>query len=139
MEKQIYRVSLFLLIPMLIAGVVLLCFGDKLPSIPCMSVVVFHLYCPGCGGTRAVKALLKGQILLSVIYHPVVLYSVVVYAVYLIRNTLYERTKRVKPMPFRLIYIWVALGIILGNAVVKNILWKCFDIPIEKIAEMFIK
>lgn len=44
---------------------------------PCLFHWITGLYCPGCGGTRAVKYLLKGQLLTSFIYHPLVLYSVV--------------------------------------------------------------
>ena len=32
---------------------------------PCFSYEAFHIYCPGCGSTRAVFALLHGDILLS--------------------------------------------------------------------------
>ncbi len=32
----------------------------------------FHLYCPACGGTRAMKALLKGDLWASVRYNPLV-------------------------------------------------------------------
>lgn len=49
---------------------------------------VFHsltgLYCPGCGGTRAVRSLLKGDFRMSFQYHPLVLYAVFVLFVELI-------------------------------------------------------
>ena len=47
---------------------------DKL-MVPCIFYSAFGLYCPGCGGTRAVSALLHGQILTSFICHPLVLYT----------------------------------------------------------------
>lgn len=36
------------------------------------------LYCPGCGGTRAVRELFRGNIFMSFQYHPLVLYTVFV-------------------------------------------------------------
>ena len=42
---------------------------------PCLFHLATGYYCPGCGGTRAITALLHGQILNSFLYHPVVLYS----------------------------------------------------------------
>lgn len=44
---------------------------------PCMMQKLTGLYCPGCGGTRAVRALLAGHPLQSFLYHPFVLYAVV--------------------------------------------------------------
>ena len=53
---------------------------------------VFHgtysEYCPGCGGTRAAYALLCGKPLLSLYYHPIVLYTVVVGAAFLVTQTI---------------------------------------------------
>ena len=36
----------------------------------CVMHNYFHLYCPGCGGTRAFDAFLRGEILVSVSYNP---------------------------------------------------------------------
>lgn len=42
----------------------------------------------GVGGTRAVKALIKGDIIGSIKYHPVVIYIFVVYSLFMILNTI---------------------------------------------------
>ena len=49
---------------------------------PCLYQMMTGLYCPGFGGTRAVRALLSGHPVLSFLYHPVVPYmaSVAVWA-----------------------------------------------------------
>ncbi|MBQ6855594.1 MAG: DUF2752 domain-containing protein, partial [Lachnospiraceae bacterium] len=38
-------------------------------KLPCMFRMLTGLYCPGCGGTRAVKALLTGHPIQSFLYH----------------------------------------------------------------------
>ena len=42
---------------------------------PCLFHLATGYYCPGCGGTRAVSALLHGQLLRSFAFHPVVPYG----------------------------------------------------------------
>ena len=42
---------------------------------PCLFHLATGYYCPGCGGTRAVSALLHGQLLRSFVFHPVVPYG----------------------------------------------------------------
>lgn len=44
---------------------------------PCLFHWITGLYCPGCGGTRAIGALLQGQLLKSFCYHPFVLFAVI--------------------------------------------------------------
>lgn len=44
---------------------------------PCLFHFITGLYCPGCGGTRAIRALFHGEILKSFCYHPFVLYAVI--------------------------------------------------------------
>ena len=45
---------------------------------PCLFRSLTGLYCPGCGGTRAVRYLLQGEIGRSLWYHPLVGYMAVV-------------------------------------------------------------
>ena len=51
---------------------------------PCLFHLLTGLYCPGCGGTRAFRALLAGNLLLSIRYHPLVAYMAVVLAAELV-------------------------------------------------------
>lgn len=46
---------------------------DILPSMPCGIHEIFHIYCPGCGGTRALFELLHGHILRSLYFNPAIL------------------------------------------------------------------
>lgn len=87
----------------------------------------YGFYCFGCGGTRAVAALLKGKWLLSVYYHPLVLYAAVIYFCYMLSHTLNIVTHgRVKAMKFRPCYFYIAIVIIIGQCAMKNILlWRC--------------
>ena len=46
---------------------------DIIYSAPCMMHDLLHVYCPGCGGTRAVFALIHGRIWESLCYNPAVI------------------------------------------------------------------
>lgn len=90
---------------------------------PCLLHALSGYYCPGCGGTRAVKFLLRGEILKSFCYHPLVLYAVVLGGWFMISQTI-ERVSHGKiriGMHFREIYMWLALAIIMINCLVKNL------------------
>lgn len=44
----------------------------------CIVYRLFGIYCPGCGGTRALSALLQGHFLVSAWYHPLVIYTIII-------------------------------------------------------------
>ena len=56
-------------------------------ALPCIFHSVTGLYCPGCGGTRALRLLLHGDILQSLYYHPLVLYGAVLYGWFMVSNS----------------------------------------------------
>ena len=132
LESTLYKIGLILL-PVGILGflvydkIVLRYFG----GIPCVLYYFFGIYCPGCGGTRAVKALLDGAILQAVWYHPLVLYSVIVIGGFMLTHTL-ERigVKGIKGWKFHSWYLYGALALLIMNFFVKNILLLCFHITI---------
>lgn len=92
-------------------------------KMPCMFHAMTGLYCPGCGGTRAVKALLRGDVWLSFCYHPLVPYMALVGVIFLVSYAIYLKTGKEQ---FHLYlgnsWIYVGLALIVLNFVVKNFL-----------------
>lgn len=88
---------------------------------PCLFQMMTGLYCPGCGGTRAVRALLSGHPVLSFLYHPLVLYTAVAAVWFAVSRLLYlvtgNRKFRVE-LDDRIAY--VAAGIVILNFIIKN-------------------
>lgn len=91
-------------------------------SFPCLFHSILGLYCPGCGGTRSISALLHGRFWDSFICHPLILYTVIFGGWFLISQTI-ERISKHKikiGMHYRDSYLWVALVIVTLNFVIKN-------------------
>ncbi len=104
---------------------------------PCVFYVVTGLYCPGCGGTRALKALLEGKILLSFCYHPVVAYCAALYLWFMISHTIeYLSGHRWNiGMRYRNLYLYLTLVIIIINTAVKDIALTAFHTDLLKLLE----
>lgn len=80
------------------------------------------VYCPGCGGTRAFEALLHGQFLKSLRFHPLVVPAVLFTVVYLILLLLWKFGKGRTPKPhFRRIYLVIVIALILYHVIAANI------------------
>lgn len=52
------------------------------PHIPCGVHDILHLYCPGCGGTRALSYLLRGQVMRSLYYNPAIVLGILLIGYY---------------------------------------------------------
>lgn len=104
--------------------------GRDLSQSPCLFWQFFGLYCPGCGGTRSVDALLHGHVLQALWYHPLVPYMTGVYLAFMVTWTaaklhLFGLNKGMK---FRNGYMYGMLVIIAVNFLLKNVLKLCFGI-----------
>lgn len=90
-------------------------------GLPCLFHELTGLYCPGCGGTRAVKALLRGELVTSFFYHPVVIYTAVVLLgillLYAISKVLHRNFYKIRHYEW---FAYVGIVIILINWVIKN-------------------
>ena len=97
----------------------------------CSLVEVAHMYCPGCGGTRAVYALLRLDIISAIRYNISVPFGAFVYLYYDIGALvaiISGNDKYWKNQKFILIYIFI--GILLLNFLVRNILLWGFGIDV---------
>lgn len=98
-------------------------------GIPCVFQSLTGLYCPGCGGTRAVRSLLKGDFLMSFQYHPLVLYTVAALIGELILN--YYSRRFHKPMNHgKRVKILVLVG---AAIIVINWLFKDYMLVFRRI------
>lgn len=91
-------------------------------GLPCLFHFLTGAYCPGCGGTRAVRALVQGEILLSLYYHPLVLYGAVLYFWFMVSNTAeyLSRGKWKIGMRYRRWYVVGGVGLLILSFIVKN-------------------
>ena len=89
------------------------------------------IYCPGCGGTRAVIALAHGHLLEALYYHPAVPVAAALAAVYLVSQTVWRLRGR-RGWVLRYDSRWPAMlvGRFLANCAVRNLLWLGFGIGI---------
>jgi hypothetical protein len=91
----------------------------------------WQVYCPGCGGTRSLLALIQGDILRSFYYHPALPVLVIVLSIYLISQTVWRlRKKQGWVLHYRSSWVPCMLAILILNCLIRNILWLGFGIAI---------
>ena len=88
---------------------------------------IFHkftgLYCIGCGGTRAMLSFFRGDIFLSMKYHVFTAYGLSCFFLFMGSHYLSILTKdRIKGMHFRLIYVIIAVVLLIGQFIIRNIM-----------------
>lgn len=93
----------------------------------CLFHLVTGYYCPGCGGTRALYLFLTGHWIKSFLFHPLVVYAFFVCLYLCIRKILdhkYHPNARL---------LWIALGLLAVNFVIKNLALVCFHVDLLQI------
>lgn len=137
-DRILYKIGwgVFALTFLIIALIQIFRINYHLLFLPCLFNRLTGLYCPGCGGTRSVISLIHGRPLTSIRYNPIVMYGVVIYAWYMISNTIEVLSKHTFKigMKYRDNYFWYGLAIILIFCLVRNILLVVFDIDITFIS-----
>lgn len=123
-EDQLYNIGLCLFAVLPLAVILYRYLQDRLPllTIPCILHTFTGYYCPGCGGTRAVYALMQLQLWKSFCYHPLVPYAAVVYLWFMLSHTIEKLScYRLRiGMKWNPRWLWAALVILILNVLVKD-------------------
>lgn len=89
---------------------------------PCILYTLTGVYCPGCGGTRAILYLLRGHPLKTLIYHPLVFYTACFGGWFMLSQTIDRISGHRIPigMKYHDNYLWAAIIIVAVNFILKN-------------------
>ena len=132
-DTILYTIMCIITIPALTLGLwYMKATKEFLPDGTSMCVLwqAFGIYCPGCGGTRAFRAMFRGDILHALYYHPAAVYGVGLYVSYLISQSIMRISKgRIPGIKFRPVYLYIMLGLIVLNFIMKNVLLFFFHTP----------
>lgn len=130
-EQTLYRLGLAAIL--VVAAVLFLIKRFRIPLTgPLFACPVYSLtgfFCPGCGGTRALRLLFQGRVFASVLCHPLVLYGLILYALFMGSHTLKIFTRgKIKGFAYRHIYIKIAVALLILNVLVKNLAWMFWQV-----------
>jgi len=98
--------------------------GNPLP--PCPSLWLTGLFCPGCGTTRALHALLHGDLPGALAMNPLMVLSLPPVAV-LLAHELQRLPKAMAPLAKRLGNARAWAVVVIGYAVLRNLPWPPFS------------
>ena len=132
-EIIVYRILLGILAALAAAFAV--CVGLGLHPMrafpPCIFRSVTGLYCPGCGLGHSVEALLSFHLPQALLYHPFFVYAAGFLLIYIVANAAgYVFARRRFVFPIRGVFLWIGFIFLIGNWILRNVLWFGFGIPI---------
>ena len=79
--------------------------------------------CPGCGGTRALGTLLKGNVLRAIYYNAFAVYGAIVYGIFFVTQTLQRITRgKIAGIKFKMAYLWLAIIIVVVQYILRIII-----------------
>jgi len=87
---------------------------------PCLFYSIFHLYCPGCGNTRSVIAILHGDLLSSLRYNTIPLLLLIIMFLGYIELASYSFGRYLRILPRKLSIYLVGIAFIVLYLIVRN-------------------
>ena len=127
---KLYRNVFYIMLGLFIIGVLVWIvyiihpFEVSLTAKTCLFYAIFHIYCPGCGGTHALTEFMDFHFFKSFMNNPLVVIIAYLFTRYIIEGTITFLIKRDDKshfvMKFRDMYI--CLGIYLAFIIIRDVL-----------------
>jgi len=115
---------LYIFIPFIISAgfYILSIYMDNIVKIlpPCIIYSHFHILCPGCGNTRSVAALLRGDILGSLRYNVTIPLLCLLAVIYYIEGLTYIFGRPVVIIPRKIAVLIIILSILIIYYILRN-------------------
>ena len=134
-EQTLYRLGLAAILTVAAAFFFIKWFSIPLdgPLFACPVYSLTGFFCPGCGGTRAFRLLFQGKLWQSVVCHPLVLYGLALFSLFMASHTLKIFTHgKIKGFAYRHIYIKIAVMLLILNVFVKNLAWFFWQVNLTE-------
>ena len=96
----------------------ILCFAEKIPTCPFYALL--GKYCPACGNTRSLAALLNGDILLSMRYNLTVPFLFILGIAFYLERVLHFFGKKTKIVPRGNIFIFTVVAFFVLYYILRN-------------------
>ncbi|NLP26318.1 MAG: DUF2752 domain-containing protein [Clostridiales bacterium] len=128
MKKKNFLFKIFV-IALPIISIPLICFAVNLYikyiyiiQFPCIFNILTGYFCPGCGNTRSIMELFKGNFLLSLRYNPFIIVSFIFITLLYIELFIstFFRYKKIIPRSNK--FLFVTLGIMIVYYFIRNLI-----------------
>jgi hypothetical protein len=129
-DRLLYEIGLVALGICIAAVLLYFCTGINLLTIgyPCLFNKLTHLCCPGCGGTRSIRALIRGDLWRCFYDYPPFLFGLAVYVIFMVRCFLHVHFDVRKSKDGTVVkYLYVFMGLIFVQWIVKLVAQICFN------------
>ena len=113
--------------------VIYLIFGDMLGVyVPCIFRKITHLYCPGCGITRMLAAILTGDFYQALRYNPLICILLPLVIVYLVDYLINQARGRKSLLVRTPNWVWILMIVALViYGIMRNLSWFKYLAPTE--------